>query len=266
MSISAHEQGMLTNFNQAAPRPLLTISDLSAYYGELRALFDVDFEVMSGEVLTIIGANGAGKSTLLRSIVGMMNRGKAAHIDGQIHFAGHRLDRSSTEAIVEAGITMVPEGRLLFPRMTVEDNLLVGAYLPKCRASVTEKLEEMFNIFPRLKERRGQVVSNMSGGEQQMVAVARALMSSPNLIMFDELSLGLAPLVVDEIYQKVHQINRAGTTCIVIEQDMTRALDVSDRVLVMLEGRVVLEGRPDILSRDEVAAAYFGSHYNGGMS
>ncbi|MDP6926800.1 MAG: ABC transporter ATP-binding protein [Rhodospirillales bacterium] len=266
MSILAHDQDAAEEPAVAENTPLLNVSGLSAYYGELRALFDLDFQVKKGEVLSIIGANGAGKSTLLKSIVGLINRGKTAHFDGQIHFAGRRLDKLVAEEIIDAGVALVPEGRMLFQRMSVEDNLRVGAYLPKCRASEADKLEEMFIFFPRLKERKDQVVSNMSGGEQQMVAIARALMSCPDLIMFDELSLGLSPLIVDDIYQKVSQINEAGITCIVIEQDMKRALDVSDRVLVMLEGRVVLKGRPQELSEDEVAAAYFGSHYQGSQA
>ena len=266
MSISALKQDVLIKPDLDNSQPLLAVCGLSAYYGELRALFDVDLQVMKGEVLSIIGANGAGKSTLLKSIVGQMNRGKTAHIEGQIHFNGQRLDQTVAEAIVDAGVARVPQGRMLFLRMSVEDNLRVGAYLPRCRANESENLAEMFKFFPRLEERKGQVVSNMSGGEQQMVAIARALMSSPDMIMFDELSLGLSPLIVDDIYQKVSQINQAGITCIVIEQDMKRALDVSDRVLVMLEGRVVLEGRPQDFSEEEIAAAYFGSHYQGGLT
>ena len=240
--------------------PILTINNVSSYYGELRALFDVSFDVNAGEVLAIIGANGAGKSTLLRSIVGMMNRGKTAHVTGSIEFQGRRLDRLSTEKIVDAGVTMVPEGRLLFPRMTVSENLLVGAHLPRSRSSALVKLEEMYEFFPRLAERRSQMVSQMSGGEQQMVAVARALMSEPTLILFDELSLGLAPIIVDDIYQKVAAINQSGVTCVIIEQDMRRALAVSNHVLVMLEGRVVLEGAPDELSEAAITDAYFGTH------
>ncbi|USJ28496.1 ABC transporter ATP-binding protein [Ensifer adhaerens] len=246
--------------------PILSVRQLSAYYGELRALFDISFDVNPGEVLSIIGANGAGKSTLLRSIVGMMNRGKAAHISGSIEFEGRRLDRLTTEKIVDAGATMVPEGRMLFTRMTVAENLLVGAHLPKARASAHDKLAEMFDFFPRLAERRNQVVSQMSGGEQQMVAIARALMSSPSLVLFDELSLGLAPIIVDDIYEKVAEINKSGVTCVVIEQDMRRALAVSSHVLVMAEGRVVLEGAPGKLSEADITDAYFGSHRAGAVA
>lgn len=244
--------------------PILTVENLSAWYGELQALFNVGFSVNTGEVVSVIGANGAGKSTLLRSITGMMNRGKTAKIEGRIECQGRRLDKLRTEKIVETGVTMVPEGRMLFQRMTVSENLLVGAHLPRAREMAAEKLEEIFAFFPRLGERKNQPVSQMSGGEQQMVAIGRALMSQPSVILFDELSLGLAPIIVDDIYEKVRQINQSGVTCLVIEQDMRRALDVADYVLVMLEGEIVLDGRPDQLSVDDITNAYFGTHKVGG--
>jgi branched-chain amino acid transport system ATP-binding protein len=246
--------------NGRAKRALLSVSGLSAYYGELRALFDVSFRVSAGEVLSIIGANGAGKSTLLKSLVGMMSRGKTAHIEGVIDFRGRRLDRLTTEKVVEAGVTMVPEGRRLFARLTVEDNLMAGAFLPRCRPTAAKKLKEVYELFPRLRERRDQVVSQMSGGEQQMVAIGRALMSSPEIMLFDELSLGLAPSLVDDVYRNVRSINQRGVTCIIIEQDMRRAMAVANHVLVMLEGRVVLEGKPSDLIEAQVTAAYFGSN------
>ena len=266
MSTSEHKGGFFAEPGRGGKRPLLTVSDLSAYYGQLRALYDIGFEVVPGEVLAIIGANGAGKSTLLRSIVGMMNKGKTAHISGTIDMRGRRLERLTTEKIVDAGVTMVPEGRRLFSRLTVAENLMAGAYLPRCRNTIDQKLEEMFDMFPRLGERKSQVVSQMSGGEQQMVTIARALMSDPKIVLFDELSLGLAPDIVDDIYAKVRQINDAGVTCIVIEQDMKRALSVSSHVLVLLEGSVVLEGDPAGLEEEQVTAAYFGSEIGGAGS
>jgi branched-chain amino acid transport system ATP-binding protein len=238
--------------------PLLRVAGLSAYYGELRAVFDVSLAVDQGAILAIIGANGAGKSTLLKAIMGMMNRGAAAHIRGEVSLRGQRVDRLPTEAIVDAGVAMVPEGRRLFPRMTVEDNLLAGAWLPRCRPTMRSTLEQIYELFPRLAERRNQIVSQMSGGEQQMVAIGRALMSSPSLILFDELSLGLAPAVVEDIYRTVREIHRAGTTCVVIEQDLARALSVATQVCVMLEGSVVLEGTPASLTRERIEASYFG--------
>ena len=254
---------MSTSAPEPTPRgarvPLLSVSGLSAWYGELQALYDIDLEVLEGEVLAVIGANGAGKSTLLKAIVGMMNRGAAAGLRGEIEFRGRRLERMNTAAIVDAGVTLVPEGRRLFARLSVQDNLLVGAYLQRCRDGLEARLEEIFTLFPRLRERREQPVATLSGGEQQMVAIGRALISSPRLILFDELSLGLAPKVVDDIYRRVRTINQQGTTCVIVEQDMSRALAVSDHVCVLLEGRKVLEGRPQTLSKDQVSAAYFGS-------
>ncbi len=245
--------------------PLLTVKGLSAYYGESRALFGVGFSVEKGTVHSIVGANGAGKSTLLRAIVGMMNRGRAAHINGIVEFKGRRIDHLKTEEIVGLGVTMVPEGRRLFASMSVEENLLCGGFLARCRSAMDETLESVYDLFPRLADRRQQPVSQMSGGEQQMVSIGRALMSSPELILLDELSLGLAPIVVDQIYQRILTINQRGITCIVIEQDTERAMRVATSVSVLLEGRVVLEGDPDILGRDRVSAAYFGID-NAGIS
>ena len=244
--------------------PILTVEGLAAWYGELQALFDIGFSVNPGEVVSVIGANGAGKSTLLRAMTGMMNRGRAARISGTIECQGRRLDKLRTETIVDTGVTMVPEGRMLFQRMTVEENLLVGAHLPRARERAGDTLDEIYGFFPRLGERRLQPVSQMSGGEQQMVAIGRALMSQPSVVLFDELSLGLAPIIVDEIYGKVAEINRTGVTCLVVEQDTRRALDVADHALVMLEGRIVLSGRPRELSMDDITAAYFGTHRTGG--
>lgn len=237
----------------------LRVAGLSAFYGELRAIYDVNLSVGEAEVLSIIGANGAGKSTLMKSIVGLMNRGRAAHTRGEITLGRQRIDRMPAERIVDLGIAMVPEGRRLFARMSVEDNLLSGAFLPRCRPAMQAKLDEIYALFPRLAERRPQVVSQMSGGEQQMVAIGRALMSSPSLILFDELSLGLAPAVVEDIYQTVSRIHRQGVTCVIIEQDMSRALAVATQVCVMLEGTIVLEGTPAALTRERITAAYFGT-------
>jgi branched-chain amino acid transport system ATP-binding protein len=241
------------------PAPLLEISGLSAYYGELRAIYDISLGIAQRDILAVIGANGAGKSTLLKSIVGLMNRGAAAHIRGRIQFSGQRLDLLRTEQIVEAGVTLVPEGRRLFARMSVEDNLLAGSFLPRLRATMQQRLDRVYQLFPRLGERRAQLVSQMSGGEQQMVAIARALMSEPKLVLFDELSLGLAPNVVQAIYDKVQEIHDSGVTCVIIEQDMKRALSVATHVCVMLEGSIVLEGSPRELTEEQITAGYFGS-------
>ncbi|GMV01770.1 MAG: ABC transporter ATP-binding protein [Burkholderiaceae bacterium] len=241
-----------------ATLPVLRVSSLSAWYGELRAIHDVSLELQAGEVLAVIGANGAGKSTLLRSLVGLMSHGVGTRIRGTIEFEGRRLDRMRPDQVVDAGVALVPEGRRLFARMSVEDNLLAGAFLPRCRATLAARLEDVYALFPRLRERRGQLVSQMSGGEQQMVAIGRALMSSPRLIAFDELSLGLSPAMVDEIYRKVAHIIQLGATCIVVEQDLRRALSACTRFVVMLEGSIVLEGRPGEVDEDAITAAYFG--------
>ncbi len=252
MSISAAEAA------GTAP-PLLAVTSLSAWYGELRAISDISIELRPGDVLAVIGANGAGKSTLLKSLVGLMNQGARAHIRGAIEFEGQRLDKLDAERIVDAGIALVPEGRRLFARMSVEDNLLAGAYLPRCRPGIPARLAEVYAIFPRLRERRTQPVSQMSGGEQQMVAIGRALMSSPKLIAFDELSLGLSPAMVDEIYRNLARIIRGGTASIIVEQDLKRALAACTRFCVMLEGSIMLEGRPGEVAEDRITAAYFGS-------
>ena len=259
MSTSGRKGSLFSKPGRDGRYPILAVEGLSAWYGELRALHGISFSVNPGEVVSVIGANGAGKSTLLRAITGMMNLGKTAHIEGRIECQGRRLDKLPTETIVDSGVTMVPEGRMLFQRMSVAENLLVGAHLPRARERAAQRIEEIYAFFPRLAERKTQVVSQMSGGEQQMVAIGRALMSDPAVILFDELSLGLAPIVVDDIYAKVREINRSGVTCLVIEQDMRRALAVADHVLVMLEGRIVLDGAPQALSVSEITDAYFGA-------
>jgi branched-chain amino acid transport system ATP-binding protein len=242
----------------AVAGPVLRVASLSAWYGELRAVYDCSLELERGDVLAVIGANGAGKSTLLKSLAGLMSRGARTHVRGTVEFDGRRIERLGPEAIVDAGVALVPEGRRLFQRMTVEDNLLAGAYLPRCRPGIADRLAEVFDLFPRLSERRRQPVSEMSGGEQQMVAIGRALMSAPKLILFDELSLGLAPVMVDEIYRRLERIIATGTTCVVVEQDLGRALAACTRFCVMLEGSIVLEGRPGEVPIEAITTAYFG--------
>lgn len=245
--------------NTPAQGAVLRVNSLSAYYGELRAIHDINLTLQRGDVLAIIGANGAGKSTLLRSLAGLTTHGARSHVRGSIELHGQRVETWRPEDIVNAGFALVPEGRRLFSRLSVEDNLLVGAYLPRCRPLIPERLEEVFTLFPRLHDRRQQVVSQMSGGEQQMVAIGRALMSSPSVIAFDELSLGLSPAMVEEIYQNLGRIIKKGSTAIIIEQDLKRALASCTRFCVMLEGHIVLEGKPDDVDYDTITAAYFGS-------
>lgn len=242
-----------------AAEPALRVASLAAYYGELRAIYDISLELQRGDVLAIIGANGAGKSTLLRSLVGLMGHTAGTSMRGAIEFEGRRIDSLRPDEVVDAGVTLVPEGRRLFTRMTVEDNLIAGAYLRRCRPTLQARLKEIYALFPRLAERKGQLVSEMSGGEQQMVAIGRALMSSPRLIAFDELSLGLSPAIVEEIYRKLARIIQGGTTCIIVEQDLKRALSACTRFVVMLEGSIVLEGRPGEVSHEAITAAYFGA-------
>jgi branched-chain amino acid transport system ATP-binding protein len=244
---------------EAPAAALLRVASLSAFYGELRAIHDVELEIAAGDVLAIIGANGAGKSTLLRSIAGLTANGGATRLVGEIVFAGHPLQQAEPHEIVERGVALVPEGRRLFARLSVEDNLLCGAYLPRCRAGARGKLDEVYALFPRLRERRRQVVSQMSGGEQQMVAIGRALMSSPRLLLLDELSLGLSPAMVEEIYRNLARIVATGLSIILVEQDLKRALGACNRFVVMLEGRIVLRGRPGETDEEAITAAYFGA-------
>lgn len=251
----------------SGPRPgdpakdaLLRVAELSAFYSGLQAIDTLDLALCRGDTLAIIGANGAGKSTLLRSLAGLMTGGGTTRISGTVALDGELISGLMPDAIVERGIALVPEGRRLFARMSVEDNLLCGAYLPRCRTGARARLDEIYSLFPRLRERRRQTVSQMSGGEQQMVAIGRALMSSPRLLLLDELSLGLSPAMVDDIYHKLSQIVGTGMTVIVVEQDLRRALGSATRFVVMLEGRIVMEGSTDAADESAITAAYFGAH------
>lgn len=238
--------------------PILTVENLSAWYGELRALQGISFSANAGEVVSVIGANGAGKSTLLRAMTGMMNLGKTAHISGRIECQGRRLDRLKTEKIVEGGVTMVPEGRMLFSRMTVEENLLVGAYTPRARDGARDRLAGIYEFFPRLAERRGQSVSQMSGGEQQMVAIGRALMSRPKMILLDEPSMGLAPQLVEQIFEIVKQINeQEGVTILLAEQNTNIALRYAKFGYILESGRVVMEGEAEQLRNNEDVKEFY---------
>ena len=237
----------------------MRVDGVCAYYGELQALDTISVDLDAGDALAIIGANGAGKSTLLRSIAGLTASGGTTRLTGTITFDGRRIETEAPDAIIDQGIALVPEGRRLFARMSVEDNLLCGAYLSRCRPQMRAKLAEVYALFPRLAERRRQVVSQMSGGEQQMVAIGRALMSSPRLLMLDELSLGLSPAMVEDIYANLARVVKNGLTVILVEQDLKRALGAVSRFVVMLEGRIVLRGRPGEIGTEAITAAYFGS-------
>lgn len=230
---------------------LLDIRNLSVSYGKFRALFGIDLEVGEGEIVSIIGANGAGKSSLLKAIIGNI-----PHVEGAIRFAGRDILGVPTSAIVAAGIALVPEGRRLFPSLTVEENLELGWEVGR-RGEVT--MAQVFDWFPILGERRRQPATQLSGGQQQMVALGRALLTSPRLLLCDEISLGLAPVVIDELYRIIPAIRERGVSILLVEQDITRSLAVADRFYCLLEGKVNLTARPGEVSRDLVTQRYFGS-------
>jgi branched-chain amino acid transport system ATP-binding protein len=229
---------------------LLRVEQIDSRYGLLQAVREVSFEVGSGETVALIGANGAGKTTLLRTIAG-------AHRPhgGRIVFDGADVTQAPAHRRVSMGIALVPEGRRLFPGLTVEENLRV-AVVPKRRGRWN--VQAVLEVFPLLQPRRRLLAANLSGGEQQAVAIARALLSNPRLLLLDEVSLGLAPVVVDSVYTSLQNVIGEGTAVLLVEQDLTRALKVAGRVLCMLEGRIVLEGEARSLDRDRVIAAYFG--------
>jgi len=229
---------------------LLQITSLSVHHGQLGAVTDLDLSLDDGEVLAVIGANGAGKSTLLRAIAGVL-RPSAGHI----RFDGADVTAMPAHRRVAAGIALVPEGRRLFPSLTVEENLLTGAYRGRIGPWSVPKVME---LFPWMRERRRQVSTQLSGGEQQAVAIGRALVTNPRLLLLDELSLGLAPIVVRRIYEVLPEVVEAGTTVMVVEQDVAQAMRVADRVQCLLEGRTVLSGRPADLTLPQIELAYFG--------
>ncbi|WP_370227092.1 ABC transporter ATP-binding protein [Pararhodobacter marinus] len=232
---------------------LLQTKSLDAGYGRFRALFGIDIEVAAGECIAIIGANGAGKSTLMRSISGVL-----PNAPGMILHNGEPIGALSAAAILKRGIAMVPEGRKLFPSLSVEENLLIGGQ--KRRGSGAWSLQTIYDLFPILREKRALPGTSLSGGQQQMVAIGRALMSNPELLLCDEISLGLAPVVIRDIYAALPRIRETGAAVIVVEQDITQALRVADRVYCLMEGRVTLSGTPDTLTRDAIHDAYFGGH------
>ena len=230
--------------------PLLEARALTAFYGDFQALFDIDFRIERNETVAIIGSNGAGKSTLLKSITGLVRTKAEA-----IYFDGEAIGGKPAYRIVAQGISMVPEGRCLFPSLSVEENLAIGAY---SKRRGPWNLEAVYAVFPMLKEKRSVPATALSGGQQQMVAIGRALMANPRLLLCDEISLGLAPVIIKEIYAQLERISAEGTTLVIVEQDIKRAMAVSDRVYCIREGRVVLDGRTRDLGREKIAKAYFG--------
>jgi branched-chain amino acid transport system ATP-binding protein len=231
---------------------LLEITDLTARYGDFQALFGVDMTLDPGETIAIVGANGAGKSTLMRSIAGVLNNAA-----DQIVFDGVPIGAMSAAEVMSLGIAMVPEGRRLFPSLSVEENLLIGKY--GRAASGAWSLETIYGLFPILKERRDAPATALSGGQQQMAAIGRALISNPRILLCDEISLGLAPVVIRDIYAIFPRLRETGASVVIVEQDIGQALKVADRVYCMMEGRVTLTGAPAELTREAIHAAYFGA-------
>jgi branched-chain amino acid transport system ATP-binding protein len=231
---------------------LLETKGLNAGYGDFQALFGIDVTMAAGETVAIIGANGAGKTTLLRSIAGVI-----ANAPDAVRFAGRSIGALPSADVVGLGIAMVPEGRKLFPSLSVEENLLIGRYARDVDGPWS--LETVYELFPVLRERRHAPATALSGGQQQMVAIGRALMSNPRVLLCDEISLGLAPVVIRDIYAAFPRIKAAGASVVVVEQDIGQALKVADRVYCMMEGRITLSGAPAALSRDAIHNAYFGT-------
>jgi len=233
---------------------MLNVTDLNVHYGKIHAIKGVSFEVNEGEIVTLIGANGAGKTTILQTISGLLKP-----TEGMITFNGENVSKMPAHQIPEKGIAHVPEGRRIFADMTVHENLMMGAYIRNDKEEIENDLEIIFLNFPRLKERYKQIAGTLSGGEQQMLAMGRALMTRPKLILLDEPSMGLAPLLVDEIFNMIQTINNAGTTVLLVEQNANKALHIANRAYVLETGRVKLSGSAkDLLANPEVQQAYLG--------
>ena len=235
---------------------MLDVKNLSVAYGSIKALHDVSLSVPAGSIVTLIGANGAGKSTTLRAISSLVRVS-----GGSVHYAGEDITREPAHGIVSKGLCHVPEGRMVFANLTVRENLKMGAYLQKDKAWIAGQMEYVFGVFPRLRERHMQAAGTLSGGEQQMLAIGRALMSRPRFLMLDEPSLGIAPLLVKSIFEKIVEINRTqGLTILLVEQNANLALDVSSYGYVLETGRVILEGpAAELKANPEVRAAYLGT-------
>ncbi len=233
---------------------LLEVKDLSVYYGVIRALKEISFEVNEGEIVTPIGANGAGKTTTMQSIVGLISSKT-----GSIRYGGEEISKLPAHKIVRLGMTQVPEGRRIFGELTVYENLLMGAYIEKDNAKIKEDIEEIYRLFPRLGERKNQIAGTLSGGEQQMLAMGRALMSHPKLLMLDEPSMGLSPLLVDFVFDMIKEIHAKGTTVLLVEQNASKSLAISDRAYVLENGRIALSGTgAELMESEEIQKAYLG--------
>ena len=233
---------------------LLEVKDLEVYYGVICALKGISFEVNEGEIVSLIGANGAGKTTMMQSVVGLIPKKS-----GTVIFDGHDITKTPCHKIVQLGMTQVPEGRRIFQELSVYENLMMGAYTVKDQQKFKQDIEEIYQRFPRLAERRNQIAGTLSGGEQQMLAMSRALMIHPKLLMLDEPSMGLAPILVDQIFSIIKELNDAGTTILLVEQNANKALEIADRAYVLETGSISLSGTGIELSQsDEVRKAYLG--------
>ncbi len=233
---------------------MLKVNNIDVFYGDLQVLWDISFEVKEKEILVLIGANGAGKSTTIKAVSSLLTP-----VKGRIEFNGTRMDQLPPYKIIDYGIVHVPEGRRLFPDMSVEENLIMGALHGEAKSKRIETMEYVYDLFPRMKERRKQMAGTLSGGEQQMLAVGRGLMSLPKLMMFDEPSLGLAPILVQEIFSMVKKINEEGVTVLLVEQNVRQTLAMCNRAYVLENGRVVLEGTSQVLMNNEhVKEAFLG--------
>lgn len=233
---------------------MLKVEDLNVYYGVIHALKGISFEVNEGEVIALIGANGAGKTTILHTITGLLNAKS-----GKVVFEGHDLTKVPAHKIVSMGMAHVPEGRRIFSELTVYENLKMGAYTRSDKKEIEDTLQKIYQRFPRLKERKNQIAGTLSGGEQQMLAMGRALMSQPRIILMDEPSMGLSPLFVSEIFDIIQEISASGTTVLLVEQNAKKALSIANRAYVLETGKVVLEGdAKKLLNDDSVKKAYLG--------
>ena len=235
-------------------QPLLEVKDLSVYYGVIQALKGISFTVNKGEIVTLIGANGAGKTTTMQSVVGLINSKT-----GTITYDGQDITRFPAHKIVQLGMTQVPEGRRVFQELTVYENLLMGAYINKDKKQFKRDVEDIYTRFPRLSERRNQIAGTLSGGEQQMLAMGRALMSHPKLLMLDEPSMGLSPLLVSQVFDIIKEIHKQGTTILLVEQNAEMALSIADRAYVLETGSISMSGKAsDLANDDNVRKAYLG--------
>mgnify|MGYP002798656455 FL=1 len=233
---------------------MLAVKDLEVYYGSIHAIKKISFEVREGEIVTLIGANGAGKTTTLHAISGLV---KAR--SGEINFCGNNLRSMEAHKIIRRGLAQVPEGRRIFASMTVQENLEMGAYIRRDREQIQQDYERVFERLPRLKERRRQIAGTLSGGEQQMLAIGRALMSNPKMLLLDEPSMGLSPLLVSEIFKIIRDVNESGMTVLLVEQNAKQALEIADRAYVLETGTISMSGDASELAADEkVRAAYLG--------